>query len=155
MENVKEMVLQVSILSLITGLIAAVKPYGKFDSQMKLVTSCIMLIGVLSPFFESIKSIDAGFKYDYFVSENEDELESYTDETVIQLAEEELEEVLKLKLADEAVPCSRIRVNMNTEEDKSINIISVSTVSTKPEEAEKVLRDLLGEEVEIYVERNF
>ena len=155
MENVKEMVLQVSILSLITGLIAAVKPYGKFDSQMKLVTSCIMLIGVLSPFFESVKNLDPGFEYDCFVSENEDELESYTDETVIQLAEEELEEVLKLKLADEAVPCSRIIVNMNTEEDKSINIISVSTVSTKPEEAEKVLRDLLGEEVEIYAERNF
>lgn len=155
MENVKEMVLQVSILSLITGLIAAVKPYGKFDSQMKLVTSCIMLIGVLSPFFESVKNLDPGFEYDCFVSENEDELESYTDETVIQLAEEELEEVLKLKLADEAVPCSRIIVNMNTEEDKSINIISVSTVSTKPEEAEKVLRNLLGEEVEIYAERNF
>ncbi|MGN0630484.1 MAG: stage III sporulation protein AF [Ruminococcus sp.] len=155
MENVKEMVLQVSILSLITGLIAAVKPYGKFDSQMKLVTSCIMLIGLLSPFFDCIKSIDTHYKYDSYVSENADELESYTDETVMQLAEEELEEVLKLKLAEEAVPCSRISVNMNTREDKSINIISVNAVSTKPEAAEKVLRDMLGEEVEIYAERNF
>lgn len=155
MENVREMVLQISILSLITGLVAAVKPYGKFDSQMKLVTSCIMLIGLLTPFFSELKNIDVNFGIDASFSENKSELEKYTDETVLQLAEEELKEVLRLKLAEEAVPCSRISINMNTREDRSINIISVNAVSTKPEAAEKVLRNVLGEEVEIHAERNF
>lgn len=155
MENVKEMVLQISILSLIIGLITAVKPYGKFDSQMKLLTSCLMLIGVLSPFFAGIKNIDTDFDVDTAVSENAEELDECTDEAVLRLAEEELKDTLQLKLAEEAVPCSSISIIMNTNKDKSINITSVNAVSTKPEAAEKVLRELLGEEVEIHAEKSF
>lgn len=155
MESVREMVLQISILSLITGLIWTVKPYGKFDSQMKFVISCIMLIGVLSPFFAGLKNFDGNFYMNASVSENTAELESVTDETVLALAEEELKEVLRSKLAEEAVPCSKISISMNTREDRSIDIISVSAVSTKPQEAERILRDMLGEEVEIHAERNF
>ena len=44
---------------------------------------------------------------------------------------------------------------MNTNEDESIIISNVTIISTKPVEAEKVIRNELGEEVEIYAEKNY
>lgn len=155
MENVKEMVLQISILSLIISIVTAIKPYGKFDSQLKLFTACLMLIGVLSPFFSSIKDVDHNFLISSASEENVGDLAEATDEEVLRLAEEELENVLRLKLAEDSVPCSIITVCMNTNENKSINISSVTVVSTKAEEAERILRNILGKEVAIYAEESF
>ncbi len=155
LEDVKEMILQISVLSLIIGIITAIKPYGKFDSQLKLFTSCLLLIGVLTPFFGSIKDIDHDFMISSTSDENVNNIMEATDEEVLRLAEKELEDALRLKLAEDSVPCSRITVCMNTNENKSINISSVTVVSTKAEEAEHVLRNVLGKEVEIHAEESF
>lgn len=155
LEDVKEMVLQISVLSLIIGIITAIKPYGKFDAQLKLFTSCLMLIGVLAPFLGSIKDIDHDFLINSVSDESVNELIEATDEEVLCLAEKELEDALRLKLAEDAVPCSRITVCMNTNENKSINISSVTVVSTKAEEAERTLRNVLGKDVAIYAEESF
>lgn len=155
MEDLKEMVIQISVLSLITGVITSIKPYGKFTPQLKLFTALIMFIGILSPFFSSIKNMKPDFDYSITPEKNVQELTGAADEAVLRLAEEELERELKLKLAEEAVPCSKIEVNMNTNEDESINISNVTIISTKPAEAEKVIRNELGEEVEIYAEKNY
>ncbi len=155
MNSVKDMVLQISVLSIIIGIVMAIKPYGKYDSQLKLFTSCIMFIGILSPFFDSIKNIDPDFMISTSSFETADELTYAADEEVLRLAESELEDALKLKLAEESVPCSRITVCMNTNEDQSINISSVTIVSTKAEDAERTLRNILGKDVEINAEENF
>lgn len=155
MEALKEMVLQISILSLITGVITSLKPYGKFTPQLKLFTALIMFTGILSPFFSSIKNMNTDFDCNITPEKNVQELNAAADEAVLRLAEDELERELKLKLAEEAVPCSEIEVNMNTNEDESINISNVTIISTKPAEAEMIIRNELGEEVEIYAEENY
>lgn len=155
MDNVKDMVLQISVLSLIIGIITAIKPYGKYDSQLRLFTSCLMLIGVLSPFLSCIRDIDPDFIISKAPDETAQELINAADEEVLRIAEEELEDALQLKLAEESVPCSRIEVHMNTNEDQSINISSVTVISTKAEEAQRKLRSILGKDVEINVQESF
>ncbi len=155
MEDIKEMVLQISVLSIIIGIVTAIKPYGKFDSQLKLFTSCLMLIGIFAPFLGSIKYMDTDFFISNASEESVQKLIDATDEEVLRIAEKELGDTLKLKLAEESIPCSCITVCMNTNENKSIDIISVTVVSTKAEEAERMLKNVLGEEVTIYAERSF
>jgi hypothetical protein len=90
--------------------------------------------------------------WSYEAEENTQKLYEAADEETIVLAEEELEAALLQELAHQSIPCSRIEAEMNILEDMSISITSVSAVSTRPEEAEDALRELLGEDVNIYAD---
>ncbi len=148
METLSEMILSVCVLSIVTGLIAAVVPEGKFAAQIKLITASLLMIGMLSPFVGTAKELT--FEHTAFEAEEAaDELERLTDEQVIALAEEELEAVLRQELAQRAVPTGQIRVRMNIDENSSINITSVDVVGTKPIEAEAAIKEILGKDVNV------
>lgn len=154
MDSVKEMVLTVCVLSIITGIIHTIKPSGKYDRQIGLITACLMLVGVLAPVYDGLRSIDT----DISTASAEDNAASLTeaaDEELLSLAEEELEAALRQALADEGIPSSRIEVEMNTCDDMSIDISRVTVVSTRPELAETEVRRFLGEDVEVHAKSSY
>ncbi len=154
MDSVKEMVLSICAVSLVIGIVNTIKPSGKFDRQLGIITACLMLAGVLAPVYDGLQNID-----DYTdtsqAEENAAALAGAADEEVVRMAEEELETALKRSLADKGIPSSRLEVEMNTCDDTSIDISSVTVVSTRHDEAETELRSLLGEEVKIYASSNY
>lgn len=145
METLNEMILSVCTLSIITGLIAALVPEGKFAAQIKLMTASLLIIGMLSPFVGAANELT--LTRTAFEEEETEELQKLTDEQVTALAEAELEEVLRQELAQRAVPIGQIAVKMNIGENSSINITSVDIVSTKPTEAKAAIEEILGEDV--------
>ncbi len=148
MDSVKEMILSVCALSLITGIIHTIKPSGKYDRQLGLITACLMLAGVLAPVYGEIRSIETDFSA-AAAEENSEKLTEAAGDELLSLAEEEIETALRKMLADKGIPSSRIEVIMNTCDDMSIDISSVTVISTRPELAEEEVRELFGEEVEI------
>ena len=151
MDSIKEMIVSICTLSLVIGIVHAIKPGEKFEKQIRLFTACLFLMAVLSPVLDISRNPEHDWSYE--AGENTQELYEAADEETLILAEEELEAALMQELAHQSIPCSRIDAEMNILEDMSISITSVSAASTKPEEAEKALRELLGEDVNIYADR--
>lgn len=154
MDSVKEMVLTVCLLSIITAVVHTIKPTGKYDRQITLITACLMLAGVLAPVYDSLGSVDADFS-SYAAEADSERLTEAAAEELSELAKEELEAAIRKALADEGIPSSRIEVEMNTYDDMSIDISRVTVISTRPELAEREVRRLIGEEVEVYAESSY
>lgn len=151
MDSLKEMIVSVCTLSLVIGIVHAIKPGEKFEKQIRLFTACLFLMAVLSPVLDISKNSEPDWSYE--AAENTEELYEAADEETIAIAEEELEAALLQELAHQSIPCSRIEAEMNILEDMSISITSVSAVSTRPDEAKEALKELLGEEVNIDADR--
>lgn len=150
MDSLKEMIVSVCTLSLVIGIVHAIKPGEKYEKQIRLFTACLFLMAVLSPVLDMGKVSEPDWSYE--AEENTQKLYEAADEETIVLAEEELEAALLQELAHQSIPCSRIEAEMNILEDMSISITSVSAVSTRPDEAADALRELLGEDVNIYAD---
>ncbi|MBQ8515737.1 MAG: stage III sporulation protein AF [Ruminococcus sp.] len=150
MESLKMVVLSASALSLMIGMVQAIKPSGKYDRQLRLFTAGLMLLGVLAPLLEGVQEISPDWEDASAAAEQAQELEEESEEQMLLLAQEEVAQVLQQELAQQAVPCSRLSVEMHIEETGRISISSVSVVSTKPEEAEAAIRQYFGKDVEIH-----
>ncbi len=151
MDTVREMVISVCALSIITGIISAAVPKGKFESQIKMLTACILLAGIFSPLVGAMQEME--FQNSAFSMSAERQQRKITEAVQQQttaLAEEELSMALKQELASMSIPCSRITVKMNTDDENSISISSVTLVSTRSEEAAEAVRKLIGEDVTIH-----
>ena len=151
MESMKAVVISACVMSLVIGMIQAVVPSGKYERQIRLFTACLMLIGILSPLLDGIRKISPDWDQTVLESYTEN-LEGASEQQVLALAQEEVAAVLQKELASQAIPCSRLSVEMHIDETDCISISSVTVVSTVPEKAEAAIRRYFGKDVEIYAD---
>ena len=149
MDSLKMVVLSACAISLIIGIVQTMKPSGKYDRQIKLFTACLMLIGILSPFFDSVQQISPDWNGSDAAEEYAEELSEASAQQLLSLAQEEGTAVLRQELAAEAIPCSSVSVEMHIDGEQRINISSVTVVSTQPEQAEAAIRQYFGKDVKI------
>ncbi|MBQ8688139.1 MAG: stage III sporulation protein AF [Ruminococcus sp.] len=152
MNSVQMVVLSACAISIIVGIVQTIKPSGKYDRQLRLFTACLMLIGILSPLFESVKTLSPDWSGSAAAEEYAEQLGEASEEQLLMLAQEEVTAVLRKELAADAIPCSHLSVEMHIDEDERINISSVTVVSTQPRQAEAAVRQYLGKDVEIHAD---
>lgn len=150
METMRTIVLVTCVISLISGVLDALKPNAKFDRQMRLLLSSVFLLAILTPFAKGLRS---------YRPELESEVSVPTDFTAVMAEQTEacaadnLEASLTQLLRQGGVADAKVEVEMHISEDNSIEINRVTAVCTDTVTADALLAECLGEEVRIHVEK--
>ncbi len=150
MSVLNTIVLSACSVSLIIGILRMIVPGSKYERQIQIFMSCLMLLAILAPIVESVRTFSPQMYVTDAANESANDLIHVADEQVLALAQDEVAAALQQELAQQAIPCSRLSVVMHIDEESRISISSVTVVSTKPQQAETALRQYFGKDVEIY-----
>jgi len=84
-------------LSFLCSILNAIKPNERFDRQIKLMLSCVLTLGILTPLIQGISSLD--FSEDLNLEEETNLSASVSTQTA-QVAAENLEQTLTASLEE-------------------------------------------------------
>lgn len=150
METARAIVWITCGISLLSGIMDALKPDKRFDKQMRLILSAVYILAILSPFAGG----KIPFRYD--VPKNTSiavSLEDTVAEQTASCAARNLETSIQTLLQDHHITDAEVLVSVHTEEDGSINIDHVTVSCMDTVSADRLLKECLGEEVNFDVEK--
>ena len=150
MEKAQAIVLITCVISVLSGVMDALKPDHRFDKQLRLLLSVVFVLAVLTPFAGGARQ----FRLHWNSGEtfSSDALANAAAEETKTAAARNLEAALTEILAKGGVPGASLQVVMHTTEDGSIDIEQVTAFCSDTETASRLLTQCLGEEVKIHVE---
>lgn len=150
METMRTIVLVTCAVSLLSGVLDALKPNKKFDRQMRLLLSVVFLLAFLAPFVKGLDDLHwNSWETDAVIS---DHLTAEMAQQTLQYAQENLEQTLVQYLQEHNLADAQVQVQMHMTDDDSIEINRVIVSCTNSETATALLKECLGEEVTIDVE---
>lgn len=150
MKTMQTIVLIACVISLISGILDAVRPNRKFDRQMQLLLSVVFLLAILIPLAKGAGNL----RTDIWTTDHTEVAKDLTvaaQEQTQACAAQNLEQNLTAYLCTNGVVPDSVQVSMHTGEDGSIEIECVTVKCTDPETARTCLTAYLGEEVTLYV----
>lgn len=150
METMRTIVLVTCVISLLSGVLDALKPNAKFDRQMRLLLSAVFLLGILTPLAKGAVHFQPDWNDDVTVPEELTAAMAVQAETQ---AGENLATSLEELLQNEGITDAEVEVDMNMTEDSRIEIEHVTAFCADTETARQLLTECLGEEVKIDVEK--
>lgn len=150
METMRAIVLVTCVISLLSGVLDALRPNAKFDRQMRLLLSAVFLLAILTPLVKGAREMQVDWDRDMTVSQDLTAAMAVQTEAC---AVENLENTLKELLQKGGVADAEVEVEMHITEDNSIEIEHVTVFCEDTETAESLLAECLGEEVKIDVEK--
>lgn len=150
METMRAIVLVTCIISLLSGMLDALKPNTRFDRQMRLLLSVVFLLGILTPLAKGMREFHPDWSGDATVSTA---LTAALNDKTEACAAANLEASLTELLREGGVTDAEVEVKMHTTEDNCIEIDCVTAYCTDREAADRLLVQTLGEEVKIDVEK--
>ncbi len=149
MEKAHAIVLITCVISILSGILDALKPDNRFDRQLRLLLSSVFVLAVLTPFAGGMRDLHIDWNSDVSASS------SLADAVTIQtedVAGENLETALTSLLTNSGVTPVDVTVVMHTNADGSIDIEQVTAFCSDADTANRLLTECLGEEVKIDVE---
>ncbi|MCD8219930.1 MAG: stage III sporulation protein AF [Ruminococcus sp.] len=149
METMQTIVLVTCVISLLSGILDALKPNRKFDRQMRLLLSAVFLLAILAPLTGGLDALQWDWDTDAAVSED---LTSEMKKQTLEYAQENLAQSLQSYLQENGIADASVQVEMHMTDDACIEINRVMVSCTNPETALALLTECFGEEVRIDVE---
>ncbi len=149
METMRAIVLITCVISLLSGVLDALRPNAKFDRQMRLLLSAVFLLAILTPLVKGAGKMQMNWDSDMTVSQ--DMAAAMAVQTEV-CAAENLENTLQELLQKGGVTDARVKAEVHIAEDNSIEIEHVTVFCGDAETAKSLLAECLGEEVKIDVE---
>lgn len=150
METMRTIVLVTCVISLLSGVLDALRPNAKFDRQMRLLLSAVFLLAILTPLVKGTSAMHVDWNSDVKISEDLTETMAVQTEACVV---ENLESTLKELLRNGGVTDAEVEVGMHITEDNCIEIEHVTVFCADTETAVALLVECLGEEVTIDVEK--
>ena len=145
MEAMRAVVLVTCVISILSGVLDALKPNARFDRQLRLLLSAVFVLGILTPLSQGA----AAFQPDW---EPDTETAAVELEAAAAQATQKLEESLETMLRQHGIADAQAEAEMYISGDNCIEIEQVTVYCTDPVAAEPLLTDCLGKEVKIHVE---
>ncbi len=133
-------VLAVSMLSIAVAICLLICPDNTLQKQVKFFISLLFVISLILPF----KNIT-------FPESLEDIQAEQAEQSALQAAENCVKQAVKHILLENQISCSEISVQLHINEQNCISISDVSVTCDNLQNAGKILRQILGEEVSIDV----
>ena len=150
-----DMLFNISMTAILTGIIKALVPDGKYEKQMRLLISVFFLVacviffgkGFDLSFVDEIGNISTGYR-DYSVQ---------VDELTVQETAKILKGNIKEVLAKEGIYPEKIYIDTNISDNDSISIIEVKLIFRKIAEidggkAVKLTKSLVGYNTDVTLE---
>ena len=135
MEAMRAVVLVTCVISILSGVLDALKPNARFDRQLRLLLSAVFVLGILTPLSQGAAV----------------ELEAAAAQATQKQAAANLEESLETMLRQHGIADAQAEAEMYISGDNCIEIEQVTVYCTDPAAAEPLLTDCLGKEVKIHV----
>lgn len=147
MQSLQAMVGITCVMSLLTGLVHAMKPNEKMSHQLSLLLSCVFLLAVFTPILHWKDDWSAS---SFFTAESVDTqaIANAVSDQTIQLAQENVKQVLADALAQQSISWQSIETEVHIQSDNSISISKVTVWSDETEAVQAVLETYFGKEVE-------
>lgn len=149
MDTARSIVLITCVISILSGVLDALKPDSRFDRQLRLLLSVVFVLAVLTPFAGGIRSLHVEWRENVVASEALSD--AMASETIAE-AGRNLETALTTLLTEGGVTDAAVKVAMHTNDDNSIDIEQVTVLCSDTETARSLLTECLGEEVRVHVE---
>lgn len=144
MELMKNMIKAACFISVAIMIADMIKPSEKFDKQLKMIFSLVLIIGMLTPIlsgkFDLSFADDIGVNTDVDYEDEEDTLNSSLKKSV----ESNIEHSLKVSLAQNGILCEKISISVNISEDSSISINEVRIACNNIARARTIISEQLS-----------
>ena len=150
MEAMRAVVLVTCVISILSGVLDALKPNSQFDRQLRLLLSAVFVLGILTPLSQGAAAFQPDWEPDTETAAVE--LEAAAAQATQKQAAANLEESLEAMLRQHGIADAQAEVEMYISGDNCIEIEQVTVYCTDPAAAEPLLTDCLGKEVKIHVE---
>ncbi len=132
-QTIKIVAVNICIVMIITGVFSVLVPGKSFEKILKFAISLFFVCSVAVPMFSGELSLDFSFDTD-FISEYESEFYLSAEESVIKLSEEKIMLAIDEILTQNGISAKKIEVNINIDENDSINITNVEISITENDE---------------------
>lgn len=145
MELLKKVILSACFLSIVISLADSIKPNEKFAKQIKLIFSLLFISGIF------VAIANSEFDIDIPVAADVNELEGYkavsdtADRAVIYSAESSVNDMVCRILTSRGIGYKKIIVNVNMNDDGSININEIGYCGDEYESAVVAIKENVGE----------
>ena len=150
MEAMRAVVLVTCVISILSGVLDALKPNARFDRQLRLLLSAVFVLGILTPWSQGTAAFQPDWEPDTETAAVE--LEAAAAQATQKQAAANLEESLEAMLRQHGIADAQAEAEMYISGDNCIEIEQVTVYCTDPAAAEPLLTDCLGKEVKIHVE---
>ena len=121
----------------------------KLKKQMKFLLSMVFLAVLISPIISGTKNIDLGTVYDIMNTEECEVSAELCNNVLINEIENNIAEVIAKEFEHNGVETSKLEIEVNISQTNSIDIKRVTINTEQYSEAEQILIEKLGKEVEI------
>ena len=152
MDTLRAVVLVTCVVSLLSGIMDAIKPNARFDRQMRFLLAGVYLLAVLTPLIKGAYEWDFDWEGETSVS---DTLTEAAETQVTETASSTLSQSLTTYLETQGMADVSVQVEMHITEENSIEIERI-IVSAADEEtaaaAKEYIADYLGDTAEDRVE---
>ena len=148
MEAMRAVVLVTCVISILSGVLDALKPNARFDRRLLL--SAVFVLGILTPLSQGAAAFQPDWEPDTETAAVE--LEAAAAQATQKQAAANLEESLEAMLWQHGIADAQAEAEMYISGDNCIEIEQVTVYCTDPAAAEPLLTDCLGKEVKIHVE---
>ncbi len=140
MTELKTAVVGVCLLSVAVSVCLLICPDSSLRKQVKFLISLVCIISLISPFRH------------LQISSNLESLQLERSSSSVQaFTEAAAEQALNNALKQSGLSCDRLEASVHVSEDNCISITDVSLTCDDPQTAVMLLKDLLGEEVQLHV----
>lgn len=150
MEAMRAVVLVTCVISILSGVLDALKPNARFDRQLRLLLSAVFVLGILTPLSQGAAAFQPDWEPD--TETVAVELEAAAAQATQKQAAANLEESLEAMLRQHGIADAQAEAEMYISGDNCIEIEQVTVYCMDPAAAEPLLTDCLGKEVKIHVE---
>lgn len=148
MEQMKAGILSVCMLSTAVGIVSLLKPDHTLGRQLRFLLSLLLVIGIAVPLLQ-IRLPDGVLTESSLAVQRESHQAEF-DDSILQETQSRVDSALQERLAAAGISCSELRTVLHRREDGCIYCSEVHAACSDPDSAAAVLRDALGEEVEIH-----
>lgn len=148
MDGLKETIGSVCAISALICIIDGITSGTRLKNQMKFLLNLLFILVAVTPLLKGAADIELPKLSDFSISEVSASDSSYRAELERQTAEN-ISSVLARQLEAAGIRFDKIETNVNISETNSISISSVTVAADDFDEAARIIRSSLGEDMEV------
>lgn len=145
MELMKKIILSACFLSVIITIADSIKPGEKFTQQLKMIFSLVFITGILSAALKGDFAFDIPAFADLEYSEDYNNVENAADNILKEETESKIDAYIEDILLENEVTFDKISLDVNIDENNSININRIDYKGTEFEQARNIIIENFGD----------
>lgn len=148
MDGLRELIGGICAISALICIIDGIASGTRLKNQMRFLLNLMFIIAVVTPLLKGAAEIELPDLSELELPQYSDSEDRYMSELELRTSEN-ISSVLMQQLEAAGIRCDKIETNVNISETNSISISSVTVAADNYNEAARIIRTVLGEDMEV------